>query len=36
MLIRIISGVTSGSIAISFAQPTDVVKVKMVRLLKFV
>jgi hypothetical protein len=30
MLIRILSGITSGTVAISFAQPTDVVKVRMV------
>lgn len=30
MPIRILSGITSGAIAISFAQPTDVVKVRMV------
>ena len=29
MSIRILSGITSGAVAISFAQPTDVVKVRM-------
>lgn len=29
MPIRILSGITSGAVAISFAQPTDVVKVRM-------
>ncbi|RWS25208.1 mitochondrial uncoupling protein 2-like protein [Leptotrombidium deliense] len=29
MCVRIMSGITSGAIAISFAQPTDVVKVRM-------
>ncbi|RWS07644.1 mitochondrial uncoupling protein 2-like protein, partial [Dinothrombium tinctorium] len=29
MFVRILSGITSGAIAISFAQPTDVVKVRM-------